>query len=293
MAHVRIQDILVPARLGRYGVPCVSGWNHEMVLGHIAAAEELNSPIIIAFTPQIVPKIPVELGIPLIVNAARRARVPVASILDHGPDFDTVLRAIHSGVSSVMFDGSHLPYDENVRETCEIVRIARSCGVSVEAELGSIGGSEDGSNGGSPVYTDPGQVEDFVKRTQIDALAVSFGNTHGPYKGEPRLDLERVRVIRSRVSIPIVMHGASGLQPDDYRNVIASGISKINYYFAMGNRVARILAQETSANGENAVFHEIINRTIDLFHFETRKLLQLFGCAGKAAQTPVAASGGV
>ncbi|MEJ2558661.1 MAG: class II fructose-bisphosphate aldolase [Anaerolineae bacterium] len=215
MPLVRSKEILVEARKKRYGVPSLLAGDLQMVIGAIRAAEEQRSPLILAFNQEVTPHIPLELGIPVAVMAARRASVPVATILDHGGSLEDVVKAIDLGTSSVMFDGSGLTYEENVRHTYEVGRVAHAAGVCVEAELGSIAGSAvdiQGSNSepGSR-FTAPEAAADFVARTGVDALAISFGNAHGIYQGEPRLNLDLVRRIHAVVEVPLVMHGASGL----------------------------------------------------------------------------------
>jgi fructose-bisphosphate aldolase class II len=285
MPLVGTREILVKAREKRYGVPSLLAGNLEMVIGAITAAEEQKSPLILAFNQEVTPKVPMELGIPMSVNAARRARVPVAVILDHGHSLAEVLKAIQLGAPSVMFDGSSLPYEENVKQTREVVRVAHALGVCVEAELGSIAGSasEIGGSGPEPPsrFTDPEVAVDFVARTGVDTLAISFGNAHGVYKGEPRLDLDLVRKIHSMVDIPLVMHGASGLAEDEYGKIVESGISKVCYYTAMGMGAANDLSHML-ANAERGsiVYHHLISRAIDYFYADTKRLLDLLGCSG-------------
>ncbi|MEA3334341.1 MAG: class II fructose-bisphosphate aldolase [Chloroflexota bacterium] len=286
MPLVNFREILQDATDDRYGVPCLLGGNLEMVVGQIRAAEACNSPLILAFNQAVTPDVPMSIGLPMIVNAAREAAVPVATILDHGMHLEPVVQAIHLGSSSVMYDGSGLPFEENVRQTAEIVRIAHSVGVGVEAELGGIGGSslEVGAAGPEPSFTDPEMAAEFVERTGIDALAVSFGNAHGPYQADPELELDRVKRIRELVSIPLVMHGASGLVDSQYREIVESGISKINYYTAMARDAARDLRDlmlETEENG--LIYHHIIKRSIDFYYQETERLLVVLGCAGRIA----------
>jgi len=283
MPLVRSKEILVEARRRGYGVPGLLGGNLEMVIGQIRAAEEKGSPLILVFNQQVTPRVPIELGMPLIVNAARRAKVPVATILDHGHSLESILQAIYWGSSSVMFDGSGLPYEENVRQTREVVRVAHALQVCVEAELGSIAGSAvDLENlGPESSLTDPDVAADFVERTGVDALAISFGNVHGVYRGEPHLDLDRVRKIRSMVGVPLVMHGGSGLAESDYPRIIESGVSKVCYYTAMGigasNDLRRML---TDAAQGTVVYHDIISRGIGYFYVETKVLLDVLGCSG-------------
>ncbi|MFC1975991.1 class II fructose-bisphosphate aldolase [Chloroflexota bacterium] len=291
MPLVGIKEILVDARKKKYGIPCLLAGNLEMIIGQIKAAEAQASPLILAYNSGVTPQVPMELAMPLIVNAARQARVPVASILDHGQSLEVAVQAIQLGSSSVMFDGSALPYEENVKQTKEIVRVAHAVGVSVEAELGSIGGSSveigmtsmvDSNVDPANYFTDPQRAADFVERTGVDVLAISFGNVHGPYRGEPNLDLNRVRTIYDLADIPLVMHGASGLINDDYGRIIASGISKINYYSAMGRSASQNLKRTMmEADDETMIYHQTISWGIDYFYMETKKLLDLLGCSDK------------
>jgi fructose-bisphosphate aldolase class II len=294
MPLVGIKEILTSARRGRYGVLSLLGGNLDMAIGQITAAEEQHAPLILAFNQEVTPQVPLELGMPMLVNAAQRSRVPVATILDHGHDLESAARAIYLGTSSVMFDGSLLPYEENVRQTREVVRLARAVGVSVEAELGCVGGSaiETGSsaasNGSSAnipdsVFTDPEIAADFAARTGVDALAISFGNVHGTYSGEPKLDLDLVRAVHSRVDVPLVMHGASGLADGQYPEIVASGISKVCYYTAAGIRAGSYLREMLiEAGHDETVYHQIIGRTVDFFCQDTKRLMDLVGCTGMA-----------
>lgn len=292
MPLVGIREILTAARRGRYGVLSLLGGNLDMVIGQVAAAEELCAPLILAFNQEVTPKVPLELGMPMLVNVAKRAQVPVATTLDHGDSLESVVRAIHLGTSSVMFDGSALPYEENVRQTKEVVRVAHTLGVSVEAELGSIGGSASEGGGAAALasvmehgpestFTDPELAVEFVQRTGVDALAISFGNVHGTYQGKPHLDLELVREIHSLVDVPLVMHGASGLADHEYERIVDSGISKVCYYTAMGKRAGDDLRQMLTGRGEGEiVYHEIIARTVEFFQADTKRVMALVGCAG-------------
>jgi fructose-bisphosphate aldolase class II len=286
MPLVSSSEILAEARKRKYGVPSLLAGNLELVIGPLMAAEERRSPLILPFNQEVTPKVPMELGIPMAVNAAKRAKVPVAVILDHGKSLEEIVKAIHLGASSVMFDGSHLPYEENVRQTREVVRTAHAVGVCVEAELGGISGfAVDLADAGpESSFTDPDLAVDFVERTGVDTLAVSFGNAHGVYRGEPNLDLDRVRKIHTLIDVPLVMHGASGLAEDEYPRIVASGISKVCYYTAMGIGAANELgAMLESAGQDTVVYHHLISRAIDYFCVYTTRLLDLLGCSGTAA----------
>jgi fructose-bisphosphate aldolase class II len=162
----------------------------------------------------------------------KQAKAPAAIHLDHGKTFDGVMIALRAGFSSVMFDGSSLDYEENVKQTAEIVKIARSFGVAVEGELGYVGRA--GMDELMPdSFTRPDQAADFVRRTGVDALAVAIGNQHGQYKGIPKLDFERLKAIREKVTCGLVLHGGSGIGNEDFKEAIRNGINKINIYTAM------------------------------------------------------------
>jgi fructose-bisphosphate aldolase class II len=159
--------------------------------------------------------------------------IPVVLNLDHGTSFDAVMKAIRLGFTSVMFDGSGLSYEENIRQTAEVVKMCHALGISVEAELGAVGGDEGGSLYGScdsSKFTDPSKATDFVTRTGIDALAVAIGNAHGKYRGEPKLDFPRLQAIQEQTGLPLVLHGGSGISDADFRKAISLGIHKINFY---------------------------------------------------------------
>ena len=187
MAHVGAAEILIHARRHGYGIPCLLAGNLEMMLGALAAAEEVSAPLILAYNAAVTPMIPMEIAVPAMVCAAESAEVPVATILDHGADLDQVFRGIELGLSTVMYDGSHLPYEENVGRTHQVVQVAHAAGVDVEGELGAIGGSsvELGYREVSSEFTDPALVAEFVRDTGVDILAIAFGNLHGVYGGDP------------------------------------------------------------------------------------------------------------
>lgn len=227
--------------------------------------------------------IPLETALPLMITAAERASVPVATQLEHTDDFDTIMRAIRLGVSSVMFDGSHLSYEENVAGTAEVVRAANGAGVAVEAELGAVGGSAVRTQ--APIdslLTDPDVVVDFVARTGVHSLAVSFGNAHGAYAALPELDYDRVRKICSLVDIPIVMHGGSGLTAEQYRQSIESGISDIHCYSAIAARLWDRLDRQRQSPEDRPPYHEIAGHTIDFFCESALEIVDMFGSGGRA-----------
>ena len=283
MTHVRIDRLQRAARHGGYALPHFLGATTEMVVAQIKAAEDCASPLALGFAPEVFHMVPLDHSLPMIVNAARRAHVPVATQLEHGHDFDTVLRAIQLGVSSVMFDGSHLPYEENVTQTREIVRVAHAFGVAVEGELGHVGGSAVADAPATQsLFTEPDSVADFVARTGVDTLAISFGNVHGPYRGRPHLDTERVRRIANLVDTPLVMHGGSCLAAADYRAAIEAGITNIHFYTSIASGVWGHLNQAIGDAGHTPVYHEMVGWTMDHFYRETVHVFEMLGSIGQA-----------
>jgi fructose-bisphosphate aldolase class II len=258
--------------------------NLEMMIGAVQAAEEVGAPLILAYNAQVTPQIPLALIAPAMVRAAERASVPIATILDHGPSLEAAVQAIQLGISTVMYDGSRLSFAENVRTTHEVVRVAHAAGVDVEGELGAIGGSsvELGYADATSDFTDPALAAEFVKQTGVDILAISFGNAHGVYAHAPQLDLALVCTIAASVDAPLAMHGGSGLDEASYAAVIAAGISKVNYYAAMGIAVTRTLQAYLAAAPEtDLIYHHVIQVAVEQFDAETRRLLAILGGAGR------------
>lgn len=203
------------------------------------AAAELGQPVILQFAQCHEQFNSIEDLAPLMLKYAKSASVPVCVHLDHGEDLSYVQKALELGFTGVMFDGSTLPYAENAEKSHEAVRLAAQFGAGAEAELGSMGrrssGEADGSGDGdeTKIYTDPEQAASFARETGIDALACSFGTTHGIYLTKPRLDMDIVARVRERTGLPVVMHGGSGVSPEDFRRSIAAGVRKINYFTYM------------------------------------------------------------
>jgi fructose-bisphosphate aldolase, class II len=283
MTHARIDTLQQAARRGGYALPHFLGATTEMVVAQIKAAEDCDSPLALGFAPEVFHMVPLSHSLPMIVNSAQRAHVPVATQLEHGHDFDTIMKAIQLGVSSVMFDGSHLPFEENIAQTHEIVRVSHAFGVAVEGELGSVGGSAIATAPDKQsLFTEPGDVAEFVARTGVDTLAISFGNVHGKYRGRPRLDTDRVRRIASLVGTPLVMHGGSGLTAADYRASIAAGITNIHFYTGIAIGVWGHLKQVVGDSEVAPVYHEMVGWTMDHFYRETTHVIGMLGSAGRA-----------
>lgn len=252
---VTLKQILADAEKGKYAVGSFNTPNMTSLRAVIGAAEELNRPVIIMHA-----QIHEEMGLckmeeiaPVMLMFAERAKVPVCVHLDHGTDLDYVKKGLELGFTSVMYDGSVLPTEENVKNTKEAVQAAKKTGASVEAEIGSMGAREGGDGGSASIYTDPDAAVKFVADTGIDALACAFGTAHGFYKEAPKLDFERLSKIYSRIDVPIVMHGGSGVSEKDYHEVIKRGVRKVNYYTYMAKA-----GGEAISNKEYAQFHDAL-----------------------------------
>ena len=230
MELVTTKKILKEAQEGHYAVGAFNVENMEMVMAVIAAAEEMKAPVIMQTTPSTVKYAGLDYFLANAKVAASRAKVPVVMHLDHGSSFELAAQALRAGYTSIMIDGSHSDFESNIAVSKAVVDMCRPSGVSVEAELGKVGGKEDDLDGGEgDLYTDPLEAKEFVERTGVDSLAIAIGTAHGMYKGEPKLDLERLSEIRDVVSVPLVLHGGSGIPDSKVQDAIRRGICKVNY----------------------------------------------------------------
>lgn len=237
---VTLNEVMKIAEEKKIAIGSFNTPNLESLCAIISAAEELDLPVIIQFAQCHEPWIPLSVIGPIMIDAAKKAAVPVCVHLDHGETMDYIQLALDLGFTGIMYDGSALPYEENLANTKKAVMMAAKTGASVEAELGSMGrresgaGDDTGENDETKIYTDPKLASVFVRETGIDALACSFGTTHGIYLTEPKLDFDVVRNVRSLTNeIPVVMHGGSGVSREDYKKAIEAGVRKINYFTYM------------------------------------------------------------
>ena len=235
MALVKMKDLLRCAEEKNIGCGAFSVGNMEMVRGAIRAAEELDTPIILQIAEVRLKNSPLHLMGPMMVQAAKEAKVDVAVHLDHGLTFETVDKALELGFTSVMLDASTLPFEENIARVKAVVEKARKYGATVEAELGLVGGSEDGSCDHGIRCTDPDDAVVYARETGIDALAVAIGNAHGNYPVAPTLAFDVLEKIHEKVDIPLVLHGGSGITDKDFQKVISLGIRKVNIATASFN----------------------------------------------------------
>lgn len=230
MPLVTTKQMLLDAQKGNYAVGAFNVENMEMVMAVMEAAEELKSPVIMQTTPSTVKYAGLDFFLANVKAAAERASVPVAMHLDHGSSFELAMQTYRTGYTSIMIDGSHGSFEENIAVSKAVADACTPSGIPVEAELGKVGGKEDDLDGGDDnPYTDPDQAVEFVKRTGITSLAVAIGTAHGVYKGEPKLDLDRLSEIREVVDIPLVLHGTSGVPDETVTECVNRGICKVNY----------------------------------------------------------------
>ena len=245
MPLVTTQDMFRKAQQDGYAIVGLAAYNLETVKTLVETAETLKSPVMIQTTPGTIDNAGIEYLSALVKITTEKASIPVALHLDHGTSLELVKLCLEHGYTSIMIDGSALAYEENVALVREAVKLAHAKGVPVEAELGRIGGAEDDlavaeANAG---YTDPDMAVDFVTRTGLDSLAIAIGTAHGLYKGTPKLDLKRLSQIREKVSVPLVLHGASGVPDELVRETIQLGIAKINIATELKITFAQALRQ--------------------------------------------------
>ena len=233
--YVTTKEMLSAAQAGKYAIGAFNCENMEMAMAIVAAAEAQKAPVMLQTTPSTVSYAGLDMFYANVRALAERASVPVALHLDHGSSYELAIGAMDAGYSSVMIDGSHESFEDNIAVSRRVVEVASAKNIPVEAELGKVGGKEDDLDGGSGNgYTDPADAVEFVKATGVSSLAVAIGTAHGVYIGTPVLDVERLAEIRKAleaagVSIPLVLHGASGLTDESVRECIAQGICKVNF----------------------------------------------------------------
>ncbi|MDR2246505.1 MAG: class II fructose-bisphosphate aldolase [Treponema sp.] len=279
MALYLMKEILADARKRGYGIGYYNGVNLEMIRAYIRAAEDCKSPIIIGIAEGLMKYADFDWIAPLYLDAARRAKVPVAVHLDHTYNFEVLMRALRAGFGSVMYDGSGLSYEENVKNSAEIAKIAHPMGVGLECELGKVGGfyNDEGIRGKN-ILTDPALAADFIEKTDADFLAVSIGNTHGVYTAPPAIDLPRLGEIRMNVKIPLVLHGGSGLSDEDFRNCIRGGIVKVNIYTDVITAAINMVRTENSRLN----YTDLNMQAEQAMYEETVKKIRIFGSNDKA-----------
>jgi fructose-bisphosphate aldolase class II len=279
MPLVSCKEILDPARNKGIGVPGIDVIDPASTEGVLSAAEALKLPIILMVPETAFPMLDLKVFFKYLIDRAKSASIPVAVHLDHGESIETIQLAIESGFSSVMIDGSSLPLDENIALTKSVVELAHAAGVSVEAEIGHVGGGEgclEGSDVDEDLFTRPEDAQRFARETGVDTLAVAFGTVHGIFKGTPKLDINRLEKIRAGVDIPLVMHGGSGLSDEQYVSVIKGGITKINLFTDISMTAAKTAIDHGLKADKKLHFAELLLVGQKTTEALTTKYLKLF-----------------
>lgn len=278
---VNMRDLLEDAQNGNYAVGSFSVANMEMVLGVLKAAKELNAPVILQIAEVRLKQSPLEIIGPLMVAAAENADTPVAVHFDHGKTKDKIREALELGFTSVMFDGSHLPLDENIAETREIMKMAEEYDAAVEAEIGCVGGSEDESEDIAINCTKPEDAVRFEAETGVDALAIAIGNAHGNYKSAPKLRFDILEECERLVDAPLVLHGGTGISPEDFVKCSKTGIKKINIATATFDSVEKTVCgcyNNKSIHG----YYDLQAAEVEGAYQNAKRHILIFGTDNKA-----------
>lgn len=276
---VNLNEVLKKAQKEKYAVGLFNTTDTDMLQAVIEAAEESRSPVILGTAEVLLPYGELQLIAPSVIAAAKRASVPVVVHYDHGLTFERCLEALQLGFSSVMFDGSAKAYGQNIEETKEIVKIAHAFGASVEGEIGHVGEAAQGDESLENMYTTVAEAKEYLENTGVDALAVAIGSAHGVYKKKPKLNIERLKEIADAVSVPLVLHGGSGLSDADFKNTIREGIAKVNIFTDLclaGERAMKDGAEKKLG------YLETRNLKVEYIKEAVKHKMSLFGSVNKA-----------
>lgn len=276
---VNLNEVLKKAQKGKYAVGLFNTTDTDMLQAVIEAAEESNSPVILGTAEVLLPYGELKLIAPSVIAAAKRAKVPVVVHYDHGLTFDRCIEVLKLGFSSIMFDGSAKPYEQNIVETREMVKIAHAFGATVEGEIGHVGEAAKEDNLLTDMYTTPEEAKAYLEATGVDALAVAIGSAHGVYKKKPMLNIERLKEISSAVKVPLVLHGGSGLSDDDFKNTIRNGIAKVNIFTDLC-----LAGERAMKDGEEKKlgYLETRNLKVEYIKEAVKHKMTLFGSVNKA-----------
>ena len=286
MALVNMRDMLYHAYRNGYAVGAFDLVSLEFLEGIMAAAERARSPVVLSLAESHFNYFDFELIMPAVEAAARRATVPVAIHLDHGASLDSAVQGINLGCNGIMVDASHHALSDNIRMTRTIVDVAHACGVPVEGELGYVPGveGEDAErHPGGIAYTTVAEAKDFVEHTGVDFLAVSIGTVHGRMKGKPKLDYQRLEQINKALGIPLVIHGGTGLSNDQFRQLIASGVTKINYYTALAD-IAGARMRDNTKSMEKGGHTGLMKGVRNVISAEVERCMRLWGSFDRAEE---------
>jgi len=279
---VNLNDVLIPAREHRYAVGLFNAVNSELARGILQAAQRAKSPVIVGTAQVLFPYGSLEEVAAMLLPQAKQADIPVVLHLDHGLDAQTCLRALELGYTSIMYDCSALPYEENVAAVREMAKAAHAYGATIEGELGHVGNNEvsvreSSEPDSTQFYTDPKQAKDYVEKTGVDALAIAVGTAHGMYRLPPKLDFARIEEIAREVRVPLVLHGGSGLRDADFKKAIQCGISKINIFTDINLAAAQAMCRMQT--DEKTGLTDLIPAMVQAVEKTTLNKMQLFGSA--------------
>ena len=279
---VTMNDILLPAKKGGYGVGFFNAVNVEMARAIIETAEKLHAPVMVGTAEVLLPAMDLVRVAEYLIPMAKQASVPVCVHYDHGLTFERCMEALKLGFTSVMYDCSTESYEENVTKVAEMVIICHAMGVTVEGELGHVGDNAGAGKLENPgdYFTDPDMAVDFVQKTGVDSLAVAVGNAHGDYVFPPKLDFERIDVISKKTNLPLVLHGGSGLADDDFRTAVKLGVSKVNIFTDI-DKAGKAGVEEGIAAGAKTMMG-LIPYEINAMKKVVEEKMRLFGSAGHA-----------
>ena len=278
---VNMSKLLADAQKGNYAVGSFSVANMEMVLGVLKAAKELKAPVILQIAEVRLKQSPLEIIGPLMVAAAKSADTPVAVHFDHGKTIEEITQALELGFTSVMFDGSHLPLDENIKTTKEVIALAKKYGADVEAEIGCVGGSEDGSEDIAINCTKPEDAVRFENETGVDALAIAIGNAHGNYKSTPKLRFDILEQVEKNTELPLVLHGGTGITPDDFVRCSHTVIKKINIATATFDSVEHTV-KDAYKNDKISGYYDLQAAEVEGAYQNAKRHILIFGTDNKA-----------
>ena len=272
---VDMNDLLLPAKKGGYGIGFFNAINMEMAKAVIETAEELRAPVMVGTAEILLPAMELEHVAEYLIPMAKKASVPVCVHYDHGLTFERCMEALRLGFTSIMYDCSTADYKENIAKVAEMVKICHAMGVTVEGELGHVGDNDD-----SDYYTNPDLAADYVNSTGIDSLAVAVGNAHGDYKFTPKLDFRRIKIIAEKTNLPLVLHGGSGLSDDDFSIAIQKGIHKINIFTDIDKAGKNGIEKGLAAGAKTMM--ELMPYELESMKEVVAEKLRLFGSVNKA-----------
>ena len=279
---VNMNDILLPAKAGGYGVGFFNAVNVEMARAIIETAEELQSPVMVGTAEVLLPAMELERVAEYLIPMAKKASVPVCVHYDHGLTFERCMEALKLGFTSIMYDCSTASYEENVEKVGDMAKICHAMGVTVEGELGHVGDNDGAGKLENPsdYFTDPDMAVDFVQKTGVDSLAVAVGNAHGDYAFPPKLDFDRIKVISEKTGLPLVLHGGSGLADNDFRTAVKLGVSKVNIFTDI-DKAGKAGIEEGLAAGAKTMMG-LIPYEIAAMKKVVAEKMELFGSVHKA-----------